>query len=385
MKAPLGVLLLTFLSSCSALSLGPALRDDAVNYHQAVEDTANNILVTNILRARDRAPLHFSDLAIVRGSLQENASVQATFPFGPLHGTNARNSLQVGGVSLQNAPGFDLSTLDTQEFTKGILSPIDPLFIKYFLDQGTDPRVILLLFFAGLKTGDGLVLRNDPDELDQFFQYVRFVNAEHNGLYVNAYYELRSIGAPFSLNMHDSFKEVAGLDMTKVRIKKEPDGKYRLYTISPDQKAAFCRYLGQDPTGRARYKLLQISKGIARSGDEACSNAEVVVDPAETKKDELFIRSPAAIIEYLGSLLRLQQTIGRGITLDPGRQYALFELTEASEHPRFTIEYRGRWYSVDEASERDHTLAVLALVTQLLNSYKSAKDIPSTRSVVVTP
>ena len=372
------------LSGCSALSLGPVLRENAINYHQTVEDTANNILLTNILRARDHAPLHFSDLAIVRGSLQENAAVQATFPFGPLHGTSARDSLQLGGISIQNAPGFDLSTLDTQDFTKGILSPIDPVFIKYFLDQGVDSRVVLLLFFAGLKTDSGSVVRNDPDDRDAFFDYLRFVNKEHGGLYVNAYSELRPVGPPFDINMNTSFKDIAGLDLTKVRI-KDSQGKYRLYTVSSDQKGAFCRYLGQDQRGRARYKLLQISKGVSRTSEEACSNTEVIVDPSQPKRDELFIRSPAAIIEYLGALLRLQHAIGRSISLDPREKNQLFKLMEVPEHPRFAVEYRGSTYYINEASDNDHTLAVLALVTQLLNAYKSAKDIPSTRSVVVVP
>lgn len=81
-------IVLACLAGCSSLSLGPALKEDALNYHQTVEETANDILVTNILRAKDHAPLHFSDLAIVRRSLQENAGLQATLTFGPLHGTN---------------------------------------------------------------------------------------------------------------------------------------------------------------------------------------------------------------------------------------------------------------------------------------------------------
>src|SRR5580704_14020089 len=119
------------LLGCSALSLAPIVKNNATSYHQVVEDVTNDILVTNILRARDHAPLHYSDLATVNGSLQGTAGTNAIFPFGPLHPSSIGSEAQAGPVSLQTSPSFTLGTLDTDDFTRGILTPVAPDVIKY--------------------------------------------------------------------------------------------------------------------------------------------------------------------------------------------------------------------------------------------------------------
>src|SRR5438046_2728474 len=93
-----------FLSGCSLLSLAPVVSSNAIDYHDVVEDVTNDILITNILRARDRAPLHYASLSIMHGSTAGAVSLQATLPFGPLHGSSSRNSLQIGGISITNTP-----------------------------------------------------------------------------------------------------------------------------------------------------------------------------------------------------------------------------------------------------------------------------------------
>src|SRR5271154_3434869 len=47
------------------------------------------------------------------------------------------------------------SSLDTQDFTKGILSPVQPQIIKQLFDQGVDPRVLMLLFFTEYQDRTG--------------------------------------------------------------------------------------------------------------------------------------------------------------------------------------------------------------------------------------
>jgi len=48
----------------------------------------------------------------------------------------------------QSSPSFDLGTLDTQEFTRGMLSQVHVNTIKTLFDQGADPRLLLILFFS---------------------------------------------------------------------------------------------------------------------------------------------------------------------------------------------------------------------------------------------
>jgi hypothetical protein len=100
----------------------------------------------------------------------------------------------------------------------------------------------------------------------------------------------------------------------------------------------------------------------------------------------LYPRSPQGIIEFLGAVLRLQSKIGGNITIgtEPASG-ALFTLSENAEVARFVVAYRGQTYYVKDASERDHFLEVLALLNQLLNLYKSAKDVPRFPAITVSP
>src|ERR1700735_2793062 len=155
----------SLLVGCSALSLAPIIEHNATSYHQVVEDVTNSILVTNVLRARDHAPLHYSDLAIVNGSLQGSAGVQAFLPFGPIRPAVTGDAAQAGPVSLQTSPSFALGTLDTDDFNRGILTPVAPDVIKYFLDQGLNPRIAFLIFFEAVR-GYGVTLDIGGREVD---------------------------------------------------------------------------------------------------------------------------------------------------------------------------------------------------------------------------
>lgn len=128
----LGMLLL-FLGGCS---LSGPLTGASVDYNQALEDVTDNMLVTNILLAKDQAPLHFTDLSQIRGSLQLQSQAQVAAPFGMQYdsGTRVRN-IFTGSVTVATNPTFDVVPLNTKEFTEGIISPIDLRNFWYFLNR----------------------------------------------------------------------------------------------------------------------------------------------------------------------------------------------------------------------------------------------------------
>jgi hypothetical protein len=396
------------LTACSALSLAPVIDSNARSYHQVVEDVTNSILVTNILRARDHAPLHYSDLSTINGSLQGTAGASAIFPIG-----------------LQTSPSFTLGTLDTDDFTRGILTPVTPDVIKYFLDQGLDPRIAFLVFFEAVR-GYGVELRNDdgrpidthgkidnaPDNGAEFKKFLTIANYEDRqsstqGFYANSYRELRPIGTPFTLDMKASYKDVAGFDFTKVRLAKIGNkGEYQLYSISPTTKLVFCRRAfkpggampahaspSQEKYTVDGYRIFGLADTLLpddpRNYSEVCRKTEVVVGSGTSPiVPVLYPRSPQGIVEYLGALLRYQNAhrdrVPITLSRDPASG-ALFTLSTTPSDSRFGVPYRGTTYYVGKATPRDHTLEVLALLNQLFDLYKSAKDIPSIRPVTIIP
>src|SRR6202034_4654956 len=96
-----------------------SVRSQAVSYDDAIEDTTNKFLVLNILRAKDKAPLHFDEIPSLHESITGIASVQGVWPFGPLNKGTVRNTL-TAGMGIQLAPSFEVDNLATKDFVTGM-------------------------------------------------------------------------------------------------------------------------------------------------------------------------------------------------------------------------------------------------------------------------
>src|SRR6185503_18385909 len=91
----LAVVLAFVLSGCG-ISTG-IIKSDALDFGGIIEDTTNKLLVTNVLRARDKAPLHFADIPIVRESIQQSASFSLLQFTGGRLPTQTTDALTAGG------------------------------------------------------------------------------------------------------------------------------------------------------------------------------------------------------------------------------------------------------------------------------------------------
>src|SRR6267142_3844630 len=100
---------LPLLAACIALtgcSLGSSMiRSEATTFNEVIEDATNRLLVLNVLRARDKAPLHFADIPVIRESMQANASFSTLQFLGSTKPTSTTDSSGTG-VSMQITPSF---------------------------------------------------------------------------------------------------------------------------------------------------------------------------------------------------------------------------------------------------------------------------------------
>src|SRR5580704_3403168 len=152
----LAMLLLTLaLYGCSASNVIDLYTAD---YRDTTATAGDAQLLLNILRAKDNLPIHFYDLSNIHGSIQWTATAGASVPFGP-HTVLSPDSL-APSLAAQNNPSFDVGTSDTQDFTRGMLIPLDPRVVKALFDEGVDPRMMLLLFFSEYREPSGRVLLN---------------------------------------------------------------------------------------------------------------------------------------------------------------------------------------------------------------------------------
>jgi hypothetical protein len=290
------LLLIAVMSLCGCWVSTATVRSQAVSYDDAIEDTTNKFLVLNILRAKDKAPLHFDEIPSIHESIQATGSLGFSIPYGPRPPTPGRNVLTTG-LNVQVSPSFEVDHLDTKDFVTGIASPIDPKFVKYWLDRGLDRRVVLLLFFSAVDIvgtdqqgkAVSIRIRNSPrdagdtlkllaslsqqtpdkgtrcDRQSDFQHYLRFINTLTT-FYANSYTERRKLAAGLQLTAERleekpaagsavNLSSIAALDPNKFQwVRNSGDGTYTIYEVSTEPKTALCDsgYLGANSKGASK-------------------------------------------------------------------------------------------------------------------------------------
>jgi len=441
MRVAMIAALVALLEGCIPQSV---IRNRAIAENVTIEDITDTILVTNILRARDQAPLQFADIPLIHESFQITSGLTPTIVFGPVHPGSGSDSV-APTVSVQEAPTFDLNNLDTQEFITGVMSPVKPRVVEYWLNRGLNDRIALLLFFSSVTITvedteqAPLTISNDPRralegtaKANGFLAYLSLINSISGQFRIFEAPDLTPVGPPFSVEMDKHLRELSKVDGDKYELdplEDNPDkakrgdqpytlveepvegksySRYQLFSVS-DKKILICfntaRASARSPAdqkvckqhgGAAAVKSIAAAPKCARpmdflSADTVCS--------ATLKFN---VRSAGDVVHFLGDLVWLQQNPGltaaglyTPFTLsncppasrpacDSGG--ALFNLEgKTRESGRLRVPYRGQTYTIPDASPDDHTLQVLAITAQLINLNKSAKELKATPSVQIVP
>ena len=302
--------------SCVCIVLGgcaispSVMKSDTLGMGEVLEDTTNKLLVLNLLRARDNAPLHFADLPIMRESLQQSFTFSWLNFLGASRAPSSTRDSVAIGTSIQKTPSFDLSQLHSKDFITGISSPIDPKIVKYWIDRGLDRRIVLLLFFSAVEivetqSENGPVntirIMNAPREAvdvikqrgqlaapdearcdiqSDFERYLKLLNTLRT-FFAHGYRERRLIARDVSPGPPEDSKnlqKLAALDQSKMQLVLDRErGTYNLYSLSGEQKIAFCFYDDAEITraSSAQYEVID-SAGTPMSDRRSCF--ENVVD-----------------------------------------------------------------------------------------------------------
>lgn len=300
--------LLIGLSGCGMTH--SLIKSDTVSFNDVIEDTTNKLLLLNVLRARDKAPLHFADIPVIRESIQQSASFSLTNFFG--RATSARDSFSLG-TGIQRTPSFELTHLHSKEFITGISSPIDAKVVKYWLDRGLDQRIVLLLFFSSAEiietrseTGpintirimnspreamDAIRMRQRPftgsedlkcDTQSDFERYLKLINRLKT-FFAQNYRERRLLAKGMNLDPEKDSKNLqsfAALDQNRIQLVYDKGlSAYNLYALSSEQKVAFCFFDGAEERSPSGYEFIQA--GPTPGSDKRSCFQSVVDAPVE--------------------------------------------------------------------------------------------------------
>ncbi len=133
------------LTGCS---FAPVVSGFSVSYDGSLEDVNNQLLVTNVLRATERAPLYFSNLSDIKGILSVSLGSSLSAPVGEGKITSTKHFVLGGTAGVSTTPTFDVQPLNQQDFTKGILQPLELQYGKLYWDRTDYPEFVLALLFV---------------------------------------------------------------------------------------------------------------------------------------------------------------------------------------------------------------------------------------------
>jgi hypothetical protein len=437
--------ILQWLSTASTIalvlcgcSLASGVKEGSLDYNTVLEDVTDNMLVTNVLLARDQAPLHFTDLSQIRGSLQLQGQLQASSPFGQnvVSTTRARDIVQ-GTLTVNSLPTFDVVPLNTKEFTEGITTPIDFRFLWYYFNRGADAETVVRLFVSKLDLDENFPANqrecefinhpnmtfepqysSDAIECDISVRKVLGITTAPGkrvtfqdlvplleGLDYTLVKKTKEVGPDVRVRGSDLLRSGGLLSGGKISLERGPDTLY--HVVKETQESVICL----EPTPRHPwiiFRLAPLAGALDRSALKVDPVSACTTSVARPQKADsfvqifLYMRSVEAIFQYLGQMLTFPEedrTIPFYI-----RDNFYDRLVESN--PRFRVRYRDHDYFVSSAASScgylrgvndprgtsgicatnpeyrgDQTLFVLSVLNQVLNLYKNAKEIPITPAV----
>lgn len=440
----------------------------AIEHNDFVAQTTNRQTVLNILRAREREPMHFTSFSSVSGKAQGNAqigfntvalagdpravtdsTVTKTGATGALIETSTTDTTVTtlnpsvttvtpsAQVSVTTGTDFTLGVEANEKFYRGIMGPLSPGIIIYYLRQGFPADLLGHLVIrrievqARITGADNSVheiplgtFDNSPDELAAAQTPEEIAQARAFEELMRCWqlsYSLAPPAAPasgspasreFVLALAATGDEACRLE---TEFRESILGRWRAQPAARSRGSGDRGALPFEPsTAPATGVIARAVAAIPSADREQVTQGVGGAGFAELYSDNFFsgtlppavrgeiviyvtLRSVEGVLYYLGEYVRNQETSPRlrYRTCPESRRYCLpiIRILPASQvrpELRFVdLTYRGRTYAVPMAGrqlseEGGRSSQVISLVQQLLNLHRSATDLPGTALVRVT-
>lgn len=149
-KMKLGWMMVLAMVGVTGCATQNQFADNATEYNRQAEQTQDRALLLNVLRASRRRPLSFLDLTTLAGSTPASGSLGFSIPLTqPSMGTTATTVSPTAALS--GGPTVNMTSLNTQEFYKGILAPIPLSTIDILFQRGINRELLFNLLFSRIQ------------------------------------------------------------------------------------------------------------------------------------------------------------------------------------------------------------------------------------------
>lgn len=152
--------------------------EQAVKTNIAVEEAHNRILLLNVVRAFKRQPMHFTGFGKITGPAGSvSPAFGFTIPFGP---DFTNNIYQFQPSFKPDVASYEIAIYDKQEFVRGFTTRVAPSLLEYLLDQGWPAELVLHLLVRTIDetAENGRLTRtytNQPQDRKEFKEFQEWV------------------------------------------------------------------------------------------------------------------------------------------------------------------------------------------------------------------
>ncbi len=403
------------LSGCAAQH---QLHRVAVDYNEMVAETSDELTLLNIVRAAHRYPMHFTTVSSLRGnaSFSTSASLSPSFPGTNItdapggktsvnEGTDVSSSLS---VSASSSPSFDVAVLNTENFQRGIMNPVPASLVDSYIAQGWRDDLIAALFIERItfynsnKERIG-VLDNDPGD-EKGACFLNFIR-KHQLVPTRESSDDTPLIAWSDLKANTSLSDITTLDGKNYDLS---DDKTQVVRKGTSSLALRANHVGENDSDnvalQGRLAALSDSECTAsllpdgntkglfsglKADDEKDIRVSALSGVSETNFADAVItfRSVQGVFYFLGEVARPRVTNGVPKFDYKLRDGSLIFHLRKGGGAVINTRFDGKRFGINESSDlnKDRSVQVIALLQQVLNLQKNAKDLPTTQTVNIVP
>lgn len=408
----------------------------SARYNIETADSKSLSILTNILRASDGLPLQFTDISTVTGQGSIEGSVGASLPIAVSPDTVEQTYSISPTITGSGGSNFNVVNLNTQEFYRGLQTPVDIKHIANFITAGYDPQLVLFLTISHIDVrtqGTRLTIDSTASNLSKYRSFYQAVDLLRQAGLSTRDGDPSPVGPELSAQDLRDPRIVATMIGTerKLSLRETTKGSSR-YHLYKGGGYEFCF----DPIKQALDPIPGLPKGPATTpfGENAelrvlgtmPSHIEATLAVADGKKvpaasfnvgpqyycdppeganpaaypDKILVstRSVQGIFQFLGEIARLQLRSAK----DADATTEDFAVMDGNATWRkiwpfrivfgrpadaaMTISYEGEAYSIlkDRSGATDQSTRVVQLLTDLLALQSSAKDLPAPNLISIT-
>lgn len=387
------------------------LVQSAVSANLVQEEAHNRLLALNIARAALRMPMHFTQLSAVRS---------APYGFGlGVPGLGAEFGVGADAAStlllrpsLSGTQNVDVTVLNEQDFFRGITTPLKPALLLYYLDQGWPRSVVLPMFVQSIEFFDEANrlqerVRNSPTGGPEFERFTALlaslfhcqIEGASTGEFV--YYTGVLSGERLRDPAAAAAARAAGLVPVAggkvVNSAQEAAAGFHLAADNGELSLSMVNHPGSGDCERLKFKTgavqdqaREVSATVAtsRAGVERPEGgAQAAAAPSPHRVNaRLVLRSPEAMVYYLGEIARVQNETGRPVLFPNAASrdadFVLFDMpTAAPAREAFRFDYQGSTWHVPAYASGNRSVHALSLLTQILGLQNRGTTSPATANV----